>query len=125
MDNSKLIYDDLDCPDVLNSSSPSDIEQDFFPIDDRSSIETSCSNNSYDLFLSSNHEYALEDILDSHMVQEQDNYAYFFTSGEEINMQEIPLLYQQYIFKLEKENHHEEEHVDCETMPSVEPTNSQ
>jgi hypothetical protein len=30
MDNSKLIYDDLDCPDILNSSSSSDIEQDFF-----------------------------------------------------------------------------------------------
>jgi hypothetical protein len=77
------------------------------------------------LFLSSNHEYALEDISYSHIVQEQDNHADFFTSGEEINMQEIPLLSQQSTFNLEEENHLEEEHVDCETTPSVEPTNSQ
>jgi hypothetical protein len=59
------------------------------------------------------------------MVQEQDNHAVFFTSGEEINMQEIPLLSQQSIFSLEEEKHIEEERVDCETTPSVEPTNSQ
>jgi hypothetical protein len=96
-----------------------------FPIDNRSFIETSCSNDSYDLLLSSNHEYALEDISYSHMVQDQYNHVDFFTSGEEINMKEIPLLSQQSIFNLEEENHHEEECVDCETVPSVDHTISQ
>ena len=101
MDNLKLIYVDLDCLDVSNSPSSSDIEKYCFPIADRSFIGTSCFNDSYDLFLSSNHEYALEDILDSHMVQEKDSRADFFTPGEEINMQEIPLLCQQSTFNLE------------------------
>ena len=68
MDNLKLIYADLDCLDVSNSPSSSDIEKDCFPIVDRSFIETSCSNDSYDCLLSSNHEYALEYISDSHIV---------------------------------------------------------
>jgi len=34
MDNLKLIYHDLDCPDVSNSSSSTDIEQYCFPIVD-------------------------------------------------------------------------------------------
>jgi hypothetical protein len=38
-------------------------------------------------------------------VQEQDNHADFFTSREEINMHEIPLISQQYTFYLEEENH--------------------
>jgi len=80
MDNLKLIYVDLDCPNVSNYLSSSDIEKYCFPIADRSFIGTSCFNDSYDLFLSSNHEYALEDISNSHMVQEKDNHANFFTS---------------------------------------------
>ena len=68
MDNSKLIYVDLDYPDILNSPSLSDIEKDWFPIDDRSFIETFCSNDSYDLLLSSNHEYVLKYISYSHIL---------------------------------------------------------
>jgi hypothetical protein len=49
----------------------------------------------------------------------------FSLQGEEINIQDIPLLSQQSTFFLEEENHVEEEHVDCETIPSVEPTDSQ
>jgi hypothetical protein len=37
-------------------------------------------------------------------------------------MQDIPLLSQQSTFNLEEENHLEEERVDCETTPNVEPT---
>jgi len=40
-------------------------------------------------------------------------------------MQYIPILTQQPTFCLQKENHLEEERVDCETMLSVEPTNPQ
>ena len=104
MDNLKLIYADLYCPDVSNSSSASDIEKDYFPIADRLCIETSCSNDSYDLLLSSNHEFSLEDISNSHMVQEKDNHANFFTSWEEINMKDIPILSQQCKFYLEEES---------------------
>jgi hypothetical protein len=68
VDNLKLIYVDLDCPAISNYPSSSDIEQDYFPIFDRSFIKTSCSNDSYDLLLSSNHEYDLEDISNSLMV---------------------------------------------------------
>jgi hypothetical protein len=77
------------------------------------------------LLLFSNHEYALEDISDSHIVQEIDNHTDFFTSREEINMHGIPLLYQQSTFSWEEENHLEEEHVDYEATPSVELINSQ
>jgi hypothetical protein len=35
MDSLKLIYADLDCPDVSNSPSSSDIEHDCFPSADR------------------------------------------------------------------------------------------
>jgi hypothetical protein len=45
--------------------------------------------------------------------------------GEEINIHDIPLLSQQSTFCLQEENHVEEERVDCETMPSMMPTNSQ
>jgi hypothetical protein len=79
LDNLKLIYVDLDCPDVSNSPSSSEIEKYCFPIADRSFIETSCSNDSYDLLLSSNHEYDLEYISDSHMVEEKDNHDDCFT----------------------------------------------
>jgi hypothetical protein len=67
----------------------------------------------------------LEYISDSHIVQEKNNHTDIFTLGEEINIQDIPLLSQQSTFCLEEENHLEEEHVDCETMPSVKPTDSQ
>ena len=39
-------------------------------------------------------------------------------------MQDIHLLSHQCTFNLEEENHLEEEHVDCETTPIVEPTDS-
>jgi hypothetical protein len=125
MDNLELVYVDLNCPVVINSPSSTDIEQECFPTDDGLVIEPSCSKNSCDFLLSSNHEYVLKDISDSHIVQEKDNNNDLFTQGEEINIQDIPLLSQQSTFFLEEENHVEEECVDCETNPSVEPTNSQ
>jgi hypothetical protein len=67
----------------------------------------------------------LKDISDSHILQEKNNNVDHFTQGEEINIQEITLLAQQSTFFLEEENNVEEEGVDCETIPSVEPTNSQ
>jgi hypothetical protein len=125
MDNLELIYFDLNCPVVINSPSSTDIDQECFPTVDGLVIEPSCSKNSCDFLLSSNHEYVLEDISDSHIVQEKNNHVDLFTQGEEINIQDIPLLSQQSTFFLEEENHVEEERVDCETIPSVEPTNSQ
>jgi hypothetical protein len=77
------------------------------------------------LLLSSNHEYSLEDISYSHIVQEKDIHTDFSTSGEEINMHDIPILSQQSSFNLEEENHLEEECVDCKTTHSVEPINSE
>jgi hypothetical protein len=50
----------------------------------------------------------LEDILDSHILQGKNNHADHFTSGEEINIHEIPLLAQQSTFCLNEENHVEE-----------------
>jgi hypothetical protein len=69
MDNLELVPLDLDCPVVTNSPCITDIEQECFPIVDGSFIETSCSKDSCDFLPSSNHEYALEDISDSHIVQ--------------------------------------------------------
>jgi hypothetical protein len=107
---------------VINSPSLTKIDQECFPIVGGLFIETSCSKNSFDFLLSSNHEYVLEDISDSHILQGKNNHANIFTQGEEINIHDIPLLAQQSTFCLKEENHVEEEHVDCETIPSVEPT---
>jgi hypothetical protein len=115
----------LDCLVVTNSPCITDIDQECFPTASGSFIETSCSNDSCDFLPSSNHEYVLEDISDSHILQGKDNHADLFTQGEEINMQDIPLLSQQSMFNLEEENHLEEGHTDCETTPNVEPTDSQ
>jgi hypothetical protein len=56
MDNLELVPFDLDCPVVTNSPSITDIEQECFPIVDGLFIETSCSNDSCDFLLSSNHD---------------------------------------------------------------------
>jgi hypothetical protein len=125
MDILELVSFDLDCPVVINSPSLIDIEQECFPTTDGLVIEPSCSNHSCDFLLSSNHEYVLEDISDSHIVQEKNNHADIITSGEELNIQDTPLLSQQSTFNLKEEYHVVEEHVDCEIMPSVEPIHSQ
>jgi hypothetical protein len=105
-------------------SNTTDIDQECFSTNDGLVIEPSCYYNYCYLLLSSIYGYVLEDILDSHIMREKDNKNYLFTQGEEINMQEIALLSQQSTFFLEEENHVEEKHVDCESNPSVEPTNS-
>jgi hypothetical protein len=88
-------------------------------------IEISCSNNSCDLLPSSNHGYVLEDISDSHMVQGKNKHDDLFTLGEEINIQDTPLLSQQSTFCLDDEDRVEEERIGCETMPSVDHVHSQ
>jgi hypothetical protein len=125
MDNLELVYFDLDCPVVTNSPSITDIDQECFPTIDGLFIETSCSNDSCDFLLSSNHEYVLEDISDSHIVQEKNNHVDLFTSRRRNKHTRHTSFITTIHFFLEEENHVEEEHVDCETMPSVEPTNSQ
>jgi hypothetical protein len=91
MDIFELVYYDLDCPVIINYPSSIDIEKDCFPTVDGLVIEPSCSNHSCDLLLSSNHEYVLEDISDSHIVQEKNNHIDIITLGEEINIHDIPL----------------------------------
>ena len=68
MDNLELVPFDLDCPVVANSPCITDIKQDFFPIVDGLFIETSCSEDSCDLFPASNHEYVMQYISDSHIL---------------------------------------------------------
>jgi hypothetical protein len=125
LDKVEISHYDLDCPIVTYSPCMTDIEQYFFPIIDGSFIETSCYNNSCDFLPSSNDEYVLQYISYPCIVQEQDSHTNFFTSREEINMQDTPLLSQQSNFNLGEENRIEEEHVDCETTPTIQPTNSQ
>jgi hypothetical protein len=125
IDKVELIYVYLSCFVVLISPSLTMIDQECFPIVVESFIEPSCFENSYDFLLSSNHEYVLKDISDPCILQEQSNNIDIFTQGKEINIQHLTLLAQQSIFFLEEENHAEKEGVDCETIPSVEPFDSQ
>jgi hypothetical protein len=64
-----------------------EIDQECFSIVDGLVLEPSCSNNSCDILLSYNHEYALEYILDSHILQGKNNHVDHFTLGGEINTQ--------------------------------------
>jgi hypothetical protein len=68
MDNLKLIPLDSNCFVVTNSPCLTEIDKECFPTIGGSCIGTSCSKDFCDLIPSSNHEYVLEDILDSHMV---------------------------------------------------------
>jgi hypothetical protein len=77
------------------------------------------------LILSSNHEYVLEYISDYHTLQGKKSHADLFTPAKEINIQDIPLLSHQPTSCLQEENHVEEEHIDCETSPSVDIIDSQ
>jgi len=53
------------------------------------------------------------------------NHIDIITSGEELNIQDIPLSSQESTFDLKEEYHVVEEHVDCEITPSVKPIPSQ
>jgi len=109
MDKLELIYVDLNCPVVINSPISTNIVQECFPTIDGLVIEPYCSTNSFEFILSSNHEYILKYILDPHIVQEKKNYVDYFTQGEYINIQNIPLLAQRSTFFLKEENHVEKE----------------
>ena len=109
MDNLDFVSFDLNCSVVINSPRLTKIDQEYFSIVVGLFSETSCYKNYCDLLLSSNHEYVMKYILDSHIVQDQDNNVYLFISREEINIQDIPLLSQQSTFFLDKEDHIEEE----------------
>jgi hypothetical protein len=122
MDNLKSIPIDLNFFAIKTFPHITDIEQEFFLTVNEPFIKTSCSKNYFHLLPYSNCEYALEYISNPHVLQEQDNHTDIFTSGKEINMQDIHLLSQQSTFNLEEENHLQEECVDCKTTPSVEPT---
>jgi hypothetical protein len=125
MNKEELIFADMSCVSILISPILTKIDQDYFPIVDRSFIEPSCSENSCDFPLSTNREYVLEDISDSNIMQEKKNHVDHFNQGEETNIQELTPLAQQYTFRLEEENNAKEESFYCETIPSVEPTDSQ
>jgi hypothetical protein len=107
MDKMESIYVDLSCYVVITSLSLTDIDQECFPIVARLFIEPSCSENSCDLLLFSNHEYVLKDISYSHILWEKNNNIDHFTQGEEINIQGIMILEQKSTFCLEEENNGE------------------